>query len=172
MPNYQQGKIYKITSGEQTYIGSTCEPTLARRLSGHVYQYKYWKQGKIIRPTTSLLLIESGNYEITLVELYPCRSKDELTARERHWIETTPCVNKNIPGRTHKEYMDTNRDIQLEKKKINYKNNKEDYSAKAKNYYEINKQKLKDKSMEYYNANKDKINQQLRDKRKIKLEIN
>jgi hypothetical protein len=42
MPNYQDGNIYKIVCNitDECYIGSTCEPTVARRLAGHVIDYK------------------------------------------------------------------------------------------------------------------------------------
>ena len=42
MTDYQLGKIYRIVCNTTglTYYGSTCEPTLARRLSGHVVNYK------------------------------------------------------------------------------------------------------------------------------------
>ena len=48
MPNYQLGKIYKIVdnTNNNIYVGSTCEPTLARRLSSHVRDYHVWKNGK------------------------------------------------------------------------------------------------------------------------------
>jgi predicted GIY-YIG superfamily endonuclease len=44
MNKYQQGKIYKIVCNEtgDIYIGSTIEPTLARRLAKHVAKYKFW----------------------------------------------------------------------------------------------------------------------------------
>jgi hypothetical protein len=116
MPDYQRGKIYKITSGDLTYIGSTCEPTLAKRLANHVGGYKSWKAGKQ-HFTTSFSLIEKGQYEITLVELCPCNSKDELTARERFHIENTVCVNKVHPGRTVKEWYETNKEVLFEKQK-------------------------------------------------------
>ena len=47
MPNYQNGKIYKLvnTEGTLTYIGSTCQ-TLARRKAKHHSNYKCWKNGK------------------------------------------------------------------------------------------------------------------------------
>lgn len=108
MPDYSKGKIYKITSGDLTYIGSTCEPTLAKRLANHVKTYKAWKEGKR-GLTTSFRLIETGQYEITLIELWSCNSKDELNARERYWIENTVCVNKKIPGRTGQEYREVNK---------------------------------------------------------------
>ena len=62
MPNYANGKIYKITSGDLTYIGSTCEPTLARRLAGHIQGYRQWKNGKYGK-TSSFQVFETGNYE-------------------------------------------------------------------------------------------------------------
>ena len=38
MPNFQLGKIYKIVdnTNDDVYVGSTCEPSLAKRLYGHV----------------------------------------------------------------------------------------------------------------------------------------
>ena len=48
MPDYQLGKIYKIECNVtgQRYIGSTCEPILARRLAGHITNYKSYLNGK------------------------------------------------------------------------------------------------------------------------------
>ena len=42
MIDYSKGKIYKIVCNNTglIYIGSTCEPTLARRLAKHVGNYK------------------------------------------------------------------------------------------------------------------------------------
>ena len=49
MVNYQLGKIYKIVdnTNNNIYIGSTCEPTLARRLSNHICVYKKYLEGEI-----------------------------------------------------------------------------------------------------------------------------
>ena len=105
MPNYQQGKIYQIvclTTGDK-YIGSTTQKTLAERLSGHVHDFKRWKIGKV-NFVTSFPIIEQGNYQIELLESSPCNSKDELNARESHYIRTIKCVNKRIETRTKKEY--------------------------------------------------------------------
>jgi hypothetical protein len=54
MPNYQDGKIYKIICNitDECYIGSTCELTVARRLAGHVIDYKSWKAGKRNKTTS------------------------------------------------------------------------------------------------------------------------
>lgn len=104
MVNYQNGKIYRIVClvTGKVYIGSTCEPILARRLSGHVVNYKRYKKGKQ-NHCTSFLILENENYRIELIENYPCANKDELHTREGYWIEKTNCVNKRIAGRTNKQ---------------------------------------------------------------------
>jgi predicted GIY-YIG superfamily endonuclease len=127
MVNYSQAKVYKIvdnTNGN-IYVGSTCEPTLARRLSGHVSNYKTYLNGKGCY-YTSYQILENNNYEIVLIE--KCENittRDELKARERHYIETLTCVNKVIPLRTTKERREDNRDVILKKKKEYYHANKE-----------------------------------------------
>jgi len=156
MPDYQQGKIYKITAGDLTYIGSTCEPTLARRLSGHVKNYKKWKKGNC-RLTTAFNLIDTGNYEITLIELYPCNSKDELTSRERFYIETTVCINKvkrpiitnderiercNAYAKTFRENPD-NKETQKEYHAIYRQKHTDELKLKKKEYYQRTKNKEK-----------------------------
>ena len=88
MPNYQQAKIYKIEcniSGK-IYVGSTCEPTLARRLAGHVGDYKRYLNGNY-HYVSSFDILANNDYDIVLVESYPCDSKDELYSRERYWTK-------------------------------------------------------------------------------------
>jgi hypothetical protein len=69
MVNYQLGKIYKIvdnTNGN-VYIGSTCEPSLARRLSTHMQDYKRYLMG--IKPfITSCKIFANNDYNIILIE--------------------------------------------------------------------------------------------------------
>jgi hypothetical protein len=161
MPDYSKGKVYKITSGDKTYIGSTCEPTLARRLANHISECKRWKEGKR-RLTTSYPLIESGDYQITLIELCPCGSKDELTARERYWIENTDCVNKFIPGRTPDEYREATKEQTAERMKTYYVDNKEKIDEKNKLYRKSNPEVMKKAMTKYREANRDKINEDQR----------
>jgi hypothetical protein len=120
--NYKNGKIYRIdclTTGE-VYIGSTCQPTLAKRLAQHVSECKRWKSGKKVF-VSSYPIIERDNYKISLVELIQCNSRDELIAREGFYIRTLDCVNKRIAGRTNKEYNDDTKG----KRNENYNNNKD-----------------------------------------------
>ena len=71
MPDYSNGKIYKIICHKTglVYIGSTCEPTLARRLAGHVGTYKRSLKGN--KPhLTSFKVLENGAYEIVLIIIF------------------------------------------------------------------------------------------------------
>ena len=76
---YQRGKIYKIQSNQTNkfYIGSTCEPTLAKRLAGHVGDYKRWKQGTSVKKYSSFDILQYSDYKIVLIESFPCNSRDE-----------------------------------------------------------------------------------------------
>jgi len=95
IPNYQQGKVYKMTIGDLIYIGSTCQKYLCQRLTQHANAYNYWvKNGK--KYISSYELYKIGKPTITLLESYPCNSKDELLACERKYIQQFKCVNQRM----------------------------------------------------------------------------
>jgi hypothetical protein len=147
MPDYQNGKIYKIVNYENdnVYIGSTCEPTLARRLAKHVADYKRYLSGKK-NYITSFKVIETGNYDIQLIEAYPCKNKMELHAREGHWIKQMDCINKIVAGRKHKESY-----------KAYYEVNKEKIAKAHKTYREQNKVMIANANKAYREQNKEKL---------------
>ena len=102
MVNYAQAKVYRLVNNVdgKEYVGSTCNP-LHKRKAGH-------KRDAAKSPNqpvySHLNTIGWENVEIILIENCPCSSKEELHARERHWIETLkPVLNKAIPTRTPKE---------------------------------------------------------------------
>jgi hypothetical protein len=159
MPDYQRGKIYKITSGDLTYVGSTTEKTLARRLSTHVKDHKRWKDGKRGN-ITSFQVIDQGDYEITLLELCPCNSRDELTARERYWVETLKCVNRCIPSRTRKEYKEDHKEFIADIQKTYYQEHKEE----LKQYRQDHKEEHNEHSKSYYYRNREKVLAKLKEK--------
>jgi hypothetical protein len=132
MVNYQLGKVYKVVdnTNQNIYVGSTCKEYLSQRLAGHVSNYKrYLKVKKGY--TTSFDIIKNNDYEIVLLESYPCNSKDELTARERFYIDTLDCVNTIRPFSSNDEklkqmcdrqarYYKNKREIILQKRKDAY----------------------------------------------------
>lgn len=126
--NYQLAKIYKMESPSGLiYIGSTCEPTLARRLSGHRRAFNVWKGGNKNKYITSYKLFEEDeeNVNIYLVENYPCNNKDELRKREGEIIKSINCVNKVIAGRSQKEWKSENKQRISDVGKIHREKNKE-----------------------------------------------
>ena len=83
------------------YIGSTCKK-LCQRIASHRANYKFYKTGKH-RYVTSYKIMENDNYDIVLIENYPCDSKEKLHHREHFYIDSLHCVNKFIPTRTKEE---------------------------------------------------------------------
>jgi len=112
MTNYAKTKIYKIEShlGDKIYIGSTAKEYLSQRFQQHKSSYKRWKNGLGSKITSYELFDDYGvdNCSIVLIEACPCVSSDEKRAKEGHYIKTLDCVNKNIAGRTKKEYREAN----------------------------------------------------------------
>lgn len=149
MTNYNNGKIYKIEAinGEDgdVYIGSTTKQYLSQRMTAHRYDYKRYLDGKRENVTSFKLFEKYGvdNCIIILLESVNANSKDELLAREAHYIKSVACVNRCIPLQTSKEYK---------------KANKDKIFIQRKEYREANKDKIK----EYQNANKDKIKERNR----------
>jgi hypothetical protein len=134
MPDYSNGKIYKIVCNitGDIYIGSTCEPILARRLAGHVGNYKSYLNGKG-NNITSFKIIANGNYDIVLIELFPCDSKDQLHARESHYTQNIQCVNKV-----------KNQGLLIELGRIDYnKQYNVDHKDQHKQYYVANKEHIR-----------------------------
>ena len=110
MPDYSKGKIYKLWSPSTglTYIGSTCQ-SIAMRLAGHVRSKKCHDIGKY-NYVTSFEILEYNDYRIDLLEEYPCENRMQLNKREGEIITQIDCINKNIAGRTQKQYYEANKE--------------------------------------------------------------
>jgi hypothetical protein len=144
MVNYGNGKIYKIEpicehdEGE-VYIGSTAKEYLCQRMDTHRTDYKLWLKGGRGKVMSFQLFDKYGveNCIITLLETASVKTKDELKSREAQFIQTIKCVNKNVPGRTRKQYYKDN----IVRAKQYYKDN----IVKAKQYREQNKEQIRAK---------------------------
>ena len=149
---YTNGKIYKIVDVVYTkcYIGSTTEPTLARRMAKHRGDYTHCQHvGETKGRVSSFSLFDEfgvGNCKIELIEVYPCNSKDELLSREGYHVRNTECVNKTIPGRTRPEY-----------RREYYAKNKEAILAQTKHYKLDNKEIVDERNLVYYVNNREAI---------------
>ena len=111
MTELKQGRIYKIISDstDKIYVGSTYT-NLAQRLAQHRAQYKQYINEKADY-ITSFELIKNGNCSIVLIESFECNSREQLRAREAHWIKELKdhIVNKSIPNRTSLDYYYDNK---------------------------------------------------------------
>ena len=139
MSDFKLAKIYKIIPlnpdhESDVYIGSTCKPSLAHRMTSHRRNYKSWKNGKHNNLSSFKLFDKYSveNCNIFLIEEFPCETKDQLRQRECYYIKNIPCVNKNIPGRTKKQYYENNKEHIKETNKQYRDNHKEYYQSKFK----------------------------------------
>ena len=116
MPDYSKGLIYKLcckdTDITDIYIGSTT--SLRHRKGRHKYCCNNEK-GKDYNYNVYKFIRENGgnweNWDMVLVEYFPCETKLELEKKEREIIEQLkPTLNKNIPTRTDKEYREDNKE--------------------------------------------------------------
>jgi hypothetical protein len=148
MPDYSQGKIYKIisTDCDLVYYGS-CAIPLNIRLSIHKSDYKSFLEGRF-HYLTSFELIKQNNYEIVLVEDYPCDSRKELELREGEYIKNNVCVNERVAGRTHKQWEQDNRETLLQKKKQYYQDNYETIRERKIQHYQSNWERIREKQKE------------------------
>jgi hypothetical protein len=172
MVNYSDSKVYRIVptaGGEpgEVYIGSTTEPQLCRRMSGHRRGYQHWLNGKGGNVSSYRLFEKYGvdGCEIVLIESVNANSLDELRLRERFHIESVECVNRCVPRRSRAEYYTANADQIAGYKKAFYNANKdqiseymkanaERISAYQKTYKAANSVKLAAYNKLYYEAKK------------------
>jgi len=183
--SYENGKVYKIIGtdpNDKCYVGSTTKQYLSQRMTKHMSDYKLWKGGKLANKTYSFEIFDkygADNCSIILLEKCNVTSKDELRAREQHYIDNLECINRNCAfldterkAKYHKEYNDRNKESLAERKKVLYQLNKDQMKARNKKYAEENKEKIKAtvqqwrinnrdiiqaKQKKYTEANKEKI---------------
>ena len=174
MPDFSKGKIYKLVSNKSSdvYIGS-CLVDLSKRLYGHK------------KPSNTCvsksMFVDDAIISIVLIEDYACENKNQLKARELHYITTLECININKPFITdvnyddkkewHKQYQANYNETHKEQKAQYRETNKEQRAEKAKQYNATNKEHIaqyqaqynethKEQKAQYRETNKEQILQQ------------
>jgi len=161
-PNkYHNGKIYTIRCRDDDsliYVGSSCLP-LHKRFYIHKQKMKEEKQQKRL---IYIKMNELGmdKFYIELYELYKCDTKEELVKREGEVIRQVGTLNKNIAGRTDKQYYNDN----IEKLKQYREDNKEKIAEQRKKYWKDNKDKITKYKQAYYEVPENQKNKKLYDK--------
>jgi hypothetical protein len=166
--NYNKGKVYKIVCRitGQIYIGSTCVELLSHRLREHTYACKAFLTGERKSNTSSYKIIVYGDYYIELIENYPCRSKDELTKRERAFYDSYDCINTNRPFVYEDElkedmvrYREKHRGKKAITDAIYRENHKEETKRASSEWYLKNRELVIERSKTHYEENKESISE-------------
>ncbi len=161
MKDYSRGEIYKIFKKNEPilcYVGSTIKG-LSERLRLHKKDSK--KRASLFYITVDEKWDE---WEMELIEKYPCKTDEELRNREGIYIQDIGILNKQIPGRTGKQYYDDNKQTYLNTSKEWREHNK----TYLEDYRKTNKEKIKEKSQEYREKHRDEINRKQQEKRALK----
>jgi hypothetical protein len=169
MPDYKQGKIYKIVSDkcDGVYYGSTVQPLMERwRL--HKSNFNAWKKGGRICACFKLF-DEYGidNFRIELVEDYPCDNDEQLRMKEQEYIDSNECVNENRAYRSPEvarikrlKYVEEHKEQMFKYRQEYYHANKE----KTREYLEKNKEHIHETRRNHYALNKERLNESRREK--------
>ena len=140
MVNYANAKIYKLENdwNDEFFIGSTCDA-----LSKKFYEHKRRKTSNgWLRLHLMMHKVGEIYFKITLLEKYPCKDADELTAREMHWRrELNPSLN----------YVHSQRDWPKEYVRTKFEVNQTDLIDRC---YEEEEKRLKDKYEEVKERNR------------------
>ena len=118
------------------YIGSTTK-NIHERLKAHESYYKRYNLRTTQKYYTSYEVLRNGDYDISLLKVVEVSSMIELRIIEGEFIVANDCVNKNIAGRTNKQY---------------HKQNKEKRNIQCRSYYVENQEALKERKTSKVNC--------------------
>lgn len=169
MPKYENAVIYKLccknASITDEYIGSTCNKY--KRKQGHKCCCNNGNNDKYNFSVYQFIRANGGfnNWDMIILEEYPCESKVQLQMKEREWIERLrPILNRQIPTRTRQEYYDECKEKykqyyeeHREERIQYYEEHKEEFKEQQTLYYKKNKDEIREQQTQYYEKNKDKI---------------
>ena len=156
--DYSKGLIYKLVCKNinvtELYVGSTTNFTQRKNTHKSRTKTTVFFVYKFIRDNGGWI-----NWDMILIEKFPCSDSPELRKRERYFTELLGAtLNTNKPYISQEE----TREI----KQQYYEDNKNELNKKHKQYYEDNNEIKK----QYYNDNKGKISQIQYKGEKIKCE--
>jgi len=169
--DYSNTCIYKLVhiddlNDENIYVGHTT----------NIVQRKYKHKSSCGNPNNKeynlkvyQFIRENGGWDqwnMILIEKYPCNDVYEAIARERYWKrELNSTLNTQEPGRTIKEYNEENKEKIHERNNQYYKGNKDKILKERKQYRENNH----DKMLEQYKTNYNKHRGQILEKKSEKI---
>ena len=150
--DYAKTVIYKICCNDVSipdeYVGSTTEAVKRRNklksdctnVNGKNYHLDVYE---FIRSRGGW-----DNWEVVLIEHFPCKSSEEKRARERHWLETLGAtLNTNSPIYTHEDTVQRHKKYAVEHakeiskyKQQRYAANRDEMRKKGNQSYALNRE--------------------------------
>lgn len=178
---YESGKIYKLQCSDgKYYFGSTIR-SLAARLSSHKSVSKNTQTNNTYNHINA---IGWDNVMISLIELFPCETKQQLLEREVWFInehkDDILCLNTRNPiadntpeaKQKHKdkckEYYVQHRDEVLQNRREYQIENREKRTEYNSDYRKQHSEKLKEYNKQYAIDNRERRNRLARERRSAK----
>ena len=170
--NTDQSVIYKISCNdkicEYVYIGSTTD-----------FKERLWKHksccnnenGKGYNCNVYKTIRDNGgfdNWTMSIIEIYPCNSRQELHVREQYYIEQQ--VNKinsrnSIPNpNSYREYYVANRDMIMERHKKYNSDHRDQTNKNQRERHHMNRDEINEKRRERYQMKKEQTQMAQHDK--------
>jgi hypothetical protein len=156
--DYSKCKIYKLASKDlnvtQIYVGHNTN--WSNRKHNHKIDCNNLNSKNYNIPVYQFIRNNGGwdNWDMILVEDFPCENVLQARQRERYWIETlNASLNIRLPGRTEEEYNKWYNDTHKEEHKQYYREHREERLEYLRQYNVDNYDELKQKKKEYYNKN-------------------
>ena len=195
--DYSKTNIYKIVCNDLTvkdcYVGHTTDMTKRK------YRHKFVcnnEKDKAHNFKIYQIIRENGgweNWDMVLVEKFPCKDKFEACKRERELYEELDAkMNTYRPHRTQeelkeehrqndKQYKEKNKEVIAEKQKQYREEHKAEKAEKNKQYNQEHKKQISEYGKQYYQDRKEVLaekhkqyredhKEELKEKRKGKIE--
>ena len=166
MPDYRKAVIYKLETGDDLYVGSTCN--FAQRKYKHNLRINF--KDTEIHCTNKLYntIRENGEWKMTPIKEFPCESKLQLTIEEEKCRKelgatlNSQCCGTGIDCQDEKQYnkhyrLQNREKLQQYEKERREQQNKEQIREYMKQYYQDNKEKITEDTKQYREQNKEQI---------------
>jgi len=157
MPNYENCVIYTIRSGDNLYVGSTCNFT--KRKWGHNHSIKNENSKHYNLKVYKTIRENGGEWDMKPFKIFPCKSKIEMLIEEESCRkELNADLNSQTCFGLDKENFKKKRKEYVLENKQSIKEYQHKYS---KHYIEKNKEKLFEYHKTWQQNNRDYINSKI-----------
>jgi len=183
--DYQKTVIYKIVCNDLsvlfTYVGMTTDFTNRKR--NHKNSCNNVNNNRHNLKVYQIIRLNGGwdNWNMLIIEQYPCNNDIEARLKEREWYEKLnanlnsirPLATKEEHKEQQKEYTENHKEQMKEYRDEYNETHKEESKAQHKEYYETHKEEIKAQCKEYQEAHKDEVNAKRKEYREAhKDEVN